>query len=267
LDAATSLKKKILKLLKEDEEFRYAVAGLLGLDTILSELRKLREDFSKYVELEEKRWEENSKRWEENNKRWEENLKRWEENARRWEENNRRWEENNKRWEENARRWEENNKRWEEAYKRFEIIEKELKALREDFNKAYLEFSRKLDALGARWGVIAEGAFREGMKGVVEKILGVARVEKWEFRDEAGEVYGYPSIVEVDVVVRNGIHTLVEVKSSISRGDVLEFWKIGRLYERVTGIKPRLVMISPYVDEKALESATNLGVEIYTQLS
>jgi len=42
LDAATSLKKKILKLLKEDEEFRYAVAGLLGLDTILSELRKLR---------------------------------------------------------------------------------------------------------------------------------------------------------------------------------------------------------------------------------
>ena len=90
MDAATSLKKKILKLLKEDEEFRYAVAGLLGLDTILSELRKLREDFSKYVELEERRWEENSKRWEES-------LKRWEENARRWEENNKRWEENLKR--------------------------------------------------------------------------------------------------------------------------------------------------------------------------
>ena len=223
MDAATSLKKKILKLLKEDEEFRYAVAGLLGLDTILSELRKLREDFSKYVELEE-----------------------------------RRWEENNKKWEENARRWEENNKRWEEAYKRFEIIEKELKALREDFNKAYLEFSRKLDALGARWGVVTERAFRECMRGVAEN---------WEFRDEAGEVYGYPSIVEVDVVVRNGIHMLVEVKSSVSRGDVLEFWKIGRLCERVTGIKPRLVMISPYVDEKALESATNLGIEVYTQLS
>ncbi|MCC6033755.1 MAG: hypothetical protein LM561_06765, partial [Desulfurococcaceae archaeon] len=108
LDATTSLKKKILKLLKEDEEFRYAVAGLLGLDTILSELRKLREDFSKYVELEERRWEENSKRWEENNRRWEENL--------------RKWEETNRRWEENARRWEENNRRWEEAYKRFEIL-------------------------------------------------------------------------------------------------------------------------------------------------
>ncbi len=237
--ATASLKKKILNLLKEDEEFRYAVVGLLGLDAVLSELRKLREDFNRYVELEEKRWEENSKRWEENAKRWEENNKRWEENS----------------------------KRWEEAYKRFEAIENELRALREDFNRAYLEFSRKLDALGARWGVIAEEAFREGMRGVVEKILGVAKVGKWMFKDEAGEVYGYPSIVEVDMVVKDGIHALVEVKSSVSKGDVLEFWRVGKLYEKVTGVKPRLVMISPYVDDKAFEVATNLGVEIYTQLS
>jgi uncharacterized protein (DUF3084 family) len=147
-------KEKILHLLREDEEFRMAVAGLIGLDAILSELRKLREDFNKFVELQEKRWEEEvkkweeqAKRWEENNKRWEEQAKRWEEEARRWEENNKRWEENNRRWEEQAkwweeqtkrweennrrweennRRWEENNKRWKEAYKRFEVIERKL---------------------------------------------------------------------------------------------------------------------------------------------
>ena len=140
-------KKKILHLLREDEEFRMAVAGLIGLDVILSELRKLREDFNKFVELQEKRWEEEARRWEENNKRWEENnrrweeqVKRWEEQAKRWEENNKRWEEQAKRWEEEARRWEEqakrweennkrweeNNKRWEEAYKRFEAIERKL---------------------------------------------------------------------------------------------------------------------------------------------
>lgn len=187
MSATVSLKKKLLNLLKEDEEFRYAVAGLLGLDAILSELRKLREDFNKYVELEEKRWEENAKRWEEN--------------ARRWEENNRRWEEN-------ARRWEENAKRWEEAYRRFEVIESELKTLREDFNKAYLEFSRRLDALGARWGVVSEEAFREGMRGMAEKILGVAKIDRWVFKDEGGEVYGYPSVVEADVVVKDGVHVL-----------------------------------------------------------
>jgi uncharacterized phage-like protein YoqJ len=85
------LKKAVLELLKSDEEFRLAVAGLLGLDTIISELKKLREDFLTFIKLEEKRWEENNKRWEENNKR-----------------------------------WEENNKRWEEAFKRFESIEKKL---------------------------------------------------------------------------------------------------------------------------------------------
>ena len=72
------LKKRVIELLREDEEFRLAVAGLLNLNTILLELKKLREDFNKLVELEEKRWEENNKRWEENNKRWEEARKRFE---------------------------------------------------------------------------------------------------------------------------------------------------------------------------------------------
>jgi hypothetical protein len=72
------LKRKVIELLKEDEEFRLAVAGLLKLDAILLELKKLREDFNRLVELEEKRWEENNKRWEENNKRWEEARKRFE---------------------------------------------------------------------------------------------------------------------------------------------------------------------------------------------
>jgi hypothetical protein len=135
------LKKKLLDLLREDEEFRLAVAGLLGYSEILKRLdrheeemrriwesiEKLREDFLTFVKEQERRWEENNKRWEENIKRWEENSRRWEENNRRWEESNKRWEENWRRWEENVRRWEENSRRWEEAYKRFEAIEDELR--------------------------------------------------------------------------------------------------------------------------------------------
>ncbi len=36
-------KKKVLNLLKEDEEFRYAVAGLIGMKTILDELKDLKD--------------------------------------------------------------------------------------------------------------------------------------------------------------------------------------------------------------------------------
>ena len=53
----SELKSKILKLLKEDEEFRYAVAGLIGLEEILkrldrheAELVKLREDIKELRE-------------------------------------------------------------------------------------------------------------------------------------------------------------------------------------------------------------------------
>ena len=80
------LRQELLNLLRQDEEFRLAVAGLLGLEATLGELKKLREDFLGFVKEQEKRWEENNKRWEENNKRWEENNKRWEEAFKRFEE-------------------------------------------------------------------------------------------------------------------------------------------------------------------------------------
>ncbi|UNQ73167.1 hypothetical protein [Infirmifilum sp. NZ] len=51
------LKSRVLKLLREDEEFRYAVAGLIGLDEVLKrldrheeELVKLREDINRLRE-------------------------------------------------------------------------------------------------------------------------------------------------------------------------------------------------------------------------
>jgi ribosomal protein L7Ae-like RNA K-turn-binding protein len=55
--ALKDLKSRILKLLREDEEFRYAVAGLIGLEEVLkrldrheAELIKLREDMNRLIE-------------------------------------------------------------------------------------------------------------------------------------------------------------------------------------------------------------------------
>jgi len=238
------LKKRFLEFLKSDEEFRLAVAGLLGLDTVISELKRLREDFLTFVKEQEKRWEENN------------------------------------------RRWEENNRRWEDAFKRFEAIEFEIKRLweaveklredfnklREDFNKLYESvmkrmdsFERRLMALGTRWGIESEGAFRNAMRGVVEELLGVAKVEKWRYYDERGEVLGYPSWIEVDVTIKDQIHVLLEVKSSASGAEVSKLWRIGKLYERVVGVRPRLVLVTPFIDENGLEAAKRLGVEVYTK--
>jgi len=210
----SELKAKMLELLEKDEEFRYAIAGKLGLleilkrmDRIENELRRLREDFSKRFEAIERKL--------------------------------------------------------LEYDKRFEAIERRL----EEHSKRLEELTRTIQALGCRWGIFSEEAFREGMRSIVEKLLGVGRVERWVYVDREGYVYGYPSVVEVDLVIRDKEHILIEVKSSTNTGDVLEFKKIGELYEKVTGVKPRLVIVTPYAYEKAKEIAKALGIEVYERVS
>jgi hypothetical protein len=82
-------KRRFLKALETDEEFRLAVAGLLGLGEILRELRDLRRRMDRYIRLSERRWREWRETWrkflEENERRWEENRKWWEENEKLWE--------------------------------------------------------------------------------------------------------------------------------------------------------------------------------------
>ena len=190
--SARELKSRILKLLREDEEFRYAVAGLLGLEEILkrldrheAELVRLREDMNK---------------------------------------------------------------------------------LREDMIRGFELVERHISALGARWGLMAEDAFREGLRVLLEKELGF-RIERWRAYDETGMVFGYPSEVEVDVTVSDGKLILIEVSSHVRASDVLQFRRKAELYERVTGRKPdRLIIVTPYIDEKALEAARQLGVEAYTKV-
>ena len=54
-------KRRFLKALEEDEEL--AVAGTIGLGGILEELKRLREDFEKWIKMEKERWEAADKRF------------------------------------------------------------------------------------------------------------------------------------------------------------------------------------------------------------
>lgn len=206
----SSLKKEFLALLKEDEEFRYAVAGLLGLEEILRRLDRHEEELAKLRE--------------------------------------------------------DMNKLREDMIAGFRRHDEELAKLREDMNKGFGLMQRHIDALGARWGLMSEEAFRNGLRGILERELGF-KVERWSHYDGDGLVYGYPSIVEVDVVIRDERLMLIEISSNVRSSDVYEFKRKAELYEKVTKRKPdRLMIVSPYIDEAALEACRNLGVEPYTKV-
>ncbi len=60
-----SFKKEFLDLLDKDEEFRYAIAGYLGLGDLIKRLDKQQETMEKTLASMEKLWESNNKLWEE----------------------------------------------------------------------------------------------------------------------------------------------------------------------------------------------------------
>jgi len=141
-----------------------------------------------------------------------------------------------------------------------EQVAKHSKVL-EEHSLAIRELVSKIHALGTRWGLVTEETFRESIKYLIEDLLKVYRVEKWIWYDSEGFVYGYPSWVEVDVLVRNSEHILVEFKSYADRSDISELYRIGQLYEKVTKIKPKLLIVASAIRKRAKELADKLGIE------
>ncbi|MEM3072061.1 MAG: DUF3782 domain-containing protein, partial [Candidatus Bathyarchaeia archaeon] len=142
----------------------------------------------------------------------------------------------------------------------------ETNLLRRDMMEGFRLLERHVSALGARWGLLTEEAFREGLKGVLEKEFNV-EIERWSGYDDAGSVYGYPSIVEIDVAVHDEKTILIEVSSHLKPSDVTTFKRKAEAYERITGKKPeRLMIVTPYAEDKARDACLKHGIELYTKV-
>jgi hypothetical protein len=175
--------------------------------------------------------------------------------------------------EENEQRWEENERRWEENQQQIRALIKELQRQGEELERQGKEIQRvdrridqTISALGARWGIMSENAFRNALRGILEENFGV-KVERVQYKDESGEVFGRPDQVELDVVIYNGQMLVCEIKASVSRGDVYIFERKVRSYEKRVGRKAdRAILISPVIYEKDAELARTLGIEVYTSV-
>jgi len=96
----------------------------------------------------------------------------------------------------------------------------------------------------------------------LEKELGF-RVERLKAYDDKGIVFGYPSNVEVDVAIVDEKVILIEVSSHVKVSDIYIFKRKAELYREKTGREAdRLIIVTPYADEKGFEVATKLGIEI-----
>ncbi|WP_295613399.1 DUF3782 domain-containing protein, partial [uncultured Lamprocystis sp.] len=177
-----TIKRELPRLLREDPELRRYVLEIARghfadrvqtddrFDRVLDELRRDRE--------------EQARKWDEQNR---EQRLNWDEQHRKWDEQNR----------EQKLNRDEQNRKWEESRQEFDRVHEEIMAQAK-------KHDRSIGALGARWGLQSEAAFRNALAGILETSFGVSVRNVCEF-DDAGEVFGRPDQVEIDIIVKNGM--------------------------------------------------------------
>ena len=142
-------------------------------------------------------------------------------------------------------------------------FQNEMKQQRVDMFALFERVDLKLGALGAKWGILSEQATRNGLKEIFKRKM-IVEVSNWSTYDEKGIVFGVPSRVEIDIVIKNAEHWLVEYKASVQRSDVAELVRKGTLYQEKEKITPILYIISPFVDPHTKNLADRLNVILFT---
>lgn len=170
--------------------------------------------------------------------------------------------------EDSERKWEEakaeDKRKWYEQNRKWENNQQELKHLHEEIMAIAQRHERSIGALGSRWGLQTEQAFRNALAAILEKSFGVEVMNINEY-DDSGMVFGRPDQVELDVIIQNGLLIIAEIKSSIDKAGMYIFERKVRFYEQKhQRTAQRMMVIAPMVDPKALPVAEKLGIEVYS---
>jgi chromosome segregation ATPase len=156
--SSAELKRRILRLLREDEEFRYAVLGMVGYGELLKRAeehdRKFNEILARFEEHDKKfaeiiaKLEEHSKRFEEHDRKFNEILARLEEHDRKFEEIVARLEEHDRKFAEIMARLEEHDRKFEEIMVRLEEHDRKFEMIMarlEEHDRKFAEIMARLE--------------------------------------------------------------------------------------------------------------------------
>lgn len=195
-----------------------------------------------------------------------------------WDANDARWDANDLKWIANDARWDANDSRWEADVLKWEINDIRLVSINsilDDLIRSFLEFKKdnlkfdefmriKIGAIGARWGVATENSYRSMLESILMKSFNV-EVQNFTELDESGIVFGRPDQIELDIIIKNGILIIIELKSSVSKNDLYIFERKVKWYESKFDVKVnRAIVVSPMVDRWAIAVAEKLKIELFS---
>ena len=231
-----ALKEEILRLIKEDEEFRYAIIGLLGLhrlDKIEEAILRLTENVAKLAELQAKT---------------EARLAKVEERLFKVEE----------RLEEHDKKFVTIEERLEEHDKKFNAILEELKGLKLVTD----EISVTIGSITRRYGKDLEKTILKIYKDqLIQMGINPDNAKRFKYIDKEGKYGIKGKEYEFDIVVSDDAIDVIEVKTHASKDDVEWFNdKVERVKSEFGKPLKRKVMVAVHIDEDALDRANELGI-------
>ncbi|MHA1895569.1 MAG: DUF3782 domain-containing protein [Candidatus Helarchaeota archaeon] len=192
---------------------------------------------------------------------------------------NRKFEEVDKRFEELIdsmnRKFDAVDKRFEAADKRFEELIDSMNRRFEAVDKRFEELIREIQILkvavcsiGDREGKAFEKTIKEILKeNIKKKFIDLEKVEKIRIKDANGEVVLPNQRVEIDIFASNGRTVLIEVKFHMTVEKLVHFYKKAQFVEKIKGFKAEKLVIAIEIDDKALDLAEDLGIDVITSHS
>jgi hypothetical protein len=96
---------------------------------------------------------------------------------------------------------------------------------------------------------------------IIKKLPEILNITKY---DDAGVVFGRPDQIELDIIIKNGILIIAEIKSSMSKPEMYIFERKVRFYEERHQRKAsEMIVISPMVAPNAIPVAEKLEIRVY----
>ncbi len=226
---SNELKKSIIKLLKEDEDFRYTVAGLLGINR----LDKIEEALVRLTDIQAKS---------------EARLTKVEERLTLVEE-----------------RLEKHDKKFNDILQEIAKLRQDTK---NEFSKVWQvlqELKVSIGSIGRRIGKDLELTILNIYKDQLMQIgIDPAKARRFEYIDYEGKYGLKGKRYEFDIVISNTHADIIEVKSHAEEEDIVFFYeKVNNikdvLMEKFNNIG-RLIIVAVDIDEEALTEANRLGI-------
>ena len=175
------------------------------------------------------------------------------------------------------------NQRFEAVDKRFEAVDKRFEELITTMNQRFRDSDRRTDeliasmnkgfmtlessfsSLGGRSGVRLEKTILKLLQKILEnRDIDINKIEKIELVDEEGLIFTRNYRTDIDVLIRDGVHFLMEIKYCADNRDIHHFLDAAKLYAKKNINPIKLLLLTLDITPRNMQYAIEQNIEVIT---